>query len=262
MAIHTNAGTRVFISPTPVNVKTINDMGDAAAVAFFEAINDWLEVEELEDLGELGDTSEEITFTSLKDARVRKLKGPRNAGTQTIVAGRDPLDDGQEAFIDAQKTKFDYPVKIELDDARTNAYSNSVQYYAGMVQGTPTNLGNVSNVVRRTFTVGINTAVFEVSSQVEVAPTNTLLPSISGIAQDGQTLTAITGAWTGNPTFTYQWQADAAGDNNYVNIGGATGGTYTVVPGDVGNSIRVQVTGTNGAGDAAAESGGTDLVIA
>ena len=40
-------------------------------------------------------------------------------------------------------------------------HSNSILYYAGMVQGAPTNLGNVSNVVRRTFTLGINTAVFE-----------------------------------------------------------------------------------------------------
>lgn len=164
MAIHTNAGTRVFISPVPIDVDAINDMTDADAIEFFQEIADWIEVEELEDTGEFGDTAESITFTALNNARVRKLKGPRDAGTQTIVAGRDPLDDGQEAFIAAEKTSFNYAVKQEFSDARTPEYTNSEIFYGGLVMGAPTNAGNVSNVVRRTFTVGINTAVFEVSS--------------------------------------------------------------------------------------------------
>ena len=164
MAIHSNADSKLFISPVPVTVDTINAMTDEEAVAFFEGINDWIEVEELEDLGELGDSSEEITFTAINNSRVRKLKGPRDAGTQTIAVGRDALDEGQEAFIAAERTKFDYAIKIELADARSASYTNSVLYYGGMVQGAPTNLGNVSNVVRRNFTVGINTAVYEVAS--------------------------------------------------------------------------------------------------
>lgn len=256
MAIHTNADSKLFISPASVNVDTINAMSDSAAVAFFEGINDWIEVEELEDLGELGDTSEAITFTALNNARVRKLKGPRDAGTQTIVVGRDPLDDGQEAFIAAERTKFDFPIKIELADARTAGHSNSVMYYAGMVQGAPTNLGNVSNVVRRTFTVGINTAIFEVSSAELAAPTNTLEPSIAGVLDEGEVLTAIDGVWTGSPTFTYQWKADGA------NIPGATAKTYTIQAGDVGKSISVAVTGTNSAGAATAESAPTAEVPA
>ncbi|MGN6142241.1 MAG: hypothetical protein ACTHOP_01485 [Mesorhizobium sp.] len=254
MAIHTNADSKIYISPTSVSVDTINAMSDAAAVAFFEGISDWIEVEEVEDGGELGDTSEAITFTALANARVRKLKGPRDAGTQTIVVGRDPLDDGQEAFMTAQKTKFDYPIKVELADARTANYSNSIMYYAGMVQGTPTNLGNVSNVVRRTFTVGINTALYEVVSEVQSAPTNTLPPSIAGVLTQGSVLTAIDGVWTGNPTFTYQWKRDGT------NISGAASKTYTLVAGDATKSISVAVTGTNGAGNATATSAATAAV--
>lgn len=164
MAIHTNAGTKIFISPTPVDVDAINAMSDADAIAFFDAISDWVEAEELEDTGEFGDTSEAITFTALNNARVRKLKGPRDAGTQTIVVGRDPLDDGQEVFIEAERTNFNYAIRQEFSDARTPEYSNSEIFYAGLVMGAPTNAGNVSNVVRRTFNVGINTAVYEVAS--------------------------------------------------------------------------------------------------
>lgn len=170
MAIHTNAGTRVFISPVPVDVDAINDMTDEAAVTFFDAITDWIEVEELEDTGEFGDNSEAITFTALANSRVRKLKGPRDAGTQAIIVGRDPLDDGQQAFIDAEKTNFNYAIRQEFSDARTPEYTNSEIFYAGMVMGAPVNAGNVSNVVRRTFNVGINTGVYEVSSAEIVTP--------------------------------------------------------------------------------------------
>jgi hypothetical protein len=166
MAIHKNAGTRLFISAVPVDTDLTNKMSDAAAIEFFEGITDWVEVEEVEDYGELGDTAEEITFTAVGNRRVRKVKGPKNAGTQAIVVGRDPLDDGQEVFLAAEGTDFNYAIKHELADARTPTHTDSVLYYAGLVMSKPINLGNVSNVVRRTFNVGINTAVFEVKSEL------------------------------------------------------------------------------------------------
>lgn len=248
MAIHTNADSKLFISPTSVDVNVINGMSLEDALEFFEDISDWIEVEELEDLGELGDSSEQITFTAVNNSRVRKLKGPRDAGTQAIVVGRDPLDDGQEAFIAAEKTKFDFPIKIELADARSQDYTNSTLFYAGMVQGAPTNLGNVSNVVRRTFTTGINTAVYEVVSGATVAPVNTVLPSLIGAAvQTGVPLTPNPGVWTGNPTFTFTLQADDAGDGVFADTL-ITGTTLVPAAGTVGDSLRLKVVAVNSEG--------------
>ncbi len=260
MAIHKNAGTKLFISPTAVIPDTINAMADSAAIDFFEAINDWIEVEEVEDFGTLGDTSEAITFTAVGNRRVRKLKGSRDAGTQTFTVGRDPLDDGQEAFIAAERTDFNYPIKIEMADAPLPNYADSVLYYAGMVMSQPTNLGNVSNVVRRNFDVGINTGVYEVPSAPASAPANLFLPSISGIAQVGQTLTALEGSWSNNPSsFQYQWQEN---DGGWGNISGAINKTYTPIVGEVGNPLRVIVTAINGTGNASATSAPTADVIA
>lgn len=90
----------------------------------------------------------------------------------------------------------------------------------------------------------------------EAAPTNTVLPSISGIAQVGLVLTAIPGVWSGVPIFTYQWQLDG------VDIVAATGPTYTPIAGDIGDAITVEVTGTNTAGNNMAESANTADVIA
>lgn len=87
------------------------------------------------------------------------------------------------------------------------------------------------------------------------APINTLLPSIAGIAQEGQTLSANVGTWTHSAVFTFQWKKDG------VDISGATGETYVPVTGDIGSTITVAVTATNSSGSATATSGGTADVI-
>ena len=73
------------------------------------------------------------------------------------------------------------------------------------------------------------------------------LPSITGTAQVGETLTAgITGISDGdgldNATFTYQWLADDA------EINGATDSSYTLVAADAGKAIKVKVSFTDDAG--------------
>lgn len=259
MAIHSNAGTKQYISPTPVNPDTINAMSDGDAIIFFQSINDWIEIEEVEDHGTFGDASEAITFTAVGNKRVRKLKGPKDAGTQSVVVGRDPLDDGQEALIVAEGTDFNYAHRVVFNDARSPNHSKSELFFAGMVMSKANNAGNVSNVVRRNFDIGINTAVYELLSDSLGAPVNVLLPSISGIAQEDEVLTALEGAWSNDPTsFTYQWQED---DSGWANITGATGKTYTVATAVVGNPLRVIVTAINGAGSTPATSGATADVI-
>lgn len=260
MAVNILAGSKLFVSPTPVVPDTISAMSDGDAIIFFEGISDWIEIEEVEDFGTIGDSAESVTFTAVGNRRVRKFKGSKDAGTQELVCGRDPLDDGQEQLIVCEKTDFNYAFKIELNDARADTFSKSEMYYAGMVMSNPTNMGNVSNVVRRNFSIGVNTAVYEVASGALSAPVNTLLPSIAGIAQQGVALTALEGSWTNWPTsFTYQWQEDETG---WVNITGATGKTFTPAAGQVGNPLRVIVTAINGAGSTAATSGATADTLA
>ena len=88
-------------------------------------------------------------------------------------------------------------------------------------------------------------------------PVNTALPTISGTPQVGQTLTATNGTWTNSPaSFTYQW--NRAGTP----IAGATASTYVPVSADVGNSLTISVTGTNGSGSSTpATSPATSSVI-
>ena len=92
------------------------------------------------------------------------------------------------------------------------------------------------------------------------APINTAVPTISGTASVGQTLTASPGTWTGTApiTYTFQWQ-DCVGAA-CVDITGATSSTYTVAATDAGSTIQVVVTAANVLGSANASSAKTTVV--
>ena len=84
------------------------------------------------------------------------------------------------------------------------------------------------------------------------APTNTGLPTITGTAQVGITLTTTNGTWTGNPTsFAYQWARCNGActpitnfGNTYVPVAADIGSTAA----DIGSTVAVAVTATNAGG--------------
>ena len=84
------------------------------------------------------------------------------------------------------------------------------------------------------------TAKTSASTAVVAAGTLTAqVPSISGTAKVGKTLTANPGTWAPAPvTLTYQWKA------NGINISGATAKTYVISSSVKGKKITVTVTGT------------------
>lgn len=96
------------------------------------------------------------------------------------------------------------------------------------------------------------------------APQNTALPSVSGAARDGSTVTAAHGTWSNDPTsYSYAWQScDSQGGNCTAIAGGNTGKQYTVTTADVGSRLRVVVTATNNTGSASATSRTTGTVTA
>ena len=81
-------------------------------------------------------------------------------------------------------------------------------------------------------------------------PVNLALPSISGTAQSGQTLSCSEGTWTemGN-VYTFSWNRDGGA------ISGATSASYTVAAADVAHLLTCSVTATNTGGAVTATSG-------
>ncbi len=79
--------------------------------------------------------------------------------------------------------------------------------------------------------------------------------TVTGTAQQGQTLTASPGEWGDEPaSYTYQWQHCDATGANCTDVAGATAATYAVTAADVGFTLHVEVTGTNRFGTASSVS--------
>jgi hypothetical protein len=152
MAVNTAAGATLSIGP--VAAATID------TIAEFEALT-FVEVGEVEDLGEFGDEASEITFTPLSERRVRKYKGSFNAGTMAVTCGSDPADVGQAAMIAAFASDLDYAFQVTLNDQLTLAGTPTILYYRGKVMSKRRNVGNVENVVRQSFNIGINSEILE-----------------------------------------------------------------------------------------------------
>ena len=95
------------------------------------------------------------------------------------------------------------------------------------------------------------------------APTNSSPPTVSGTAQQGQTLTASTGSWSGDSPISYmfRWQRCNGSGGSCGDISGATGQTHTVVSSDVGRTLRVVVTATNLVGSSSAASSPSGVVV-
>src|SRR5204862_404358 len=96
------------------------------------------------------------------------------------------------------------------------------------------------------------------------APANSAPPTISGTAQEKQTLTADPGSWSGTQpiTYAYQWRRCDTNGANCADIAGAAAQTYTLTTADVGSTLRVSVTASNSAGAASAASAATTVVTA
>ena len=84
-------------------------------------------------------------------------------------------------------------------------------------------------------------------------PAATTPPSVSGVVEAGQTLTASVGAWSGAPTaFAYQWQRCRSAGADCAAILGATASTYQLSAGDIGAYVAAVVTATGRGGSASA----------
>lgn len=150
--IITASGTRAYIGAAVTSA--------IDSLAEFEAVSGWVEIGLIESVGEYGDEANEVTFAAIGDSRVRRSKGARNAGMLAMVCAHDPTDVGQAAAKAAEATNNNYAFKIVLPDGPAG-YSDTIQYFRGLVMSKRLNVGNNDNVVRITFNVGINSEVFE-----------------------------------------------------------------------------------------------------
>lgn len=148
----TATDARIYIGP--VVLPTVDTTAEFAALTY-------VEIDMVEDMGEFGDEANIVSGTTLKDGRVRKAKGANDAGTLALRCFHDPLDVGQAALIAASKTKKNYAIKIVLPDAPDTGYSSTTIYFRALVASRRLNVGQNDNLVRRNYSLAINSDLAE-----------------------------------------------------------------------------------------------------
>lgn len=123
MPIFATAGSKLYIGGV------FTDPGTDVVVADFSG-ETWVEIGEVESLGQLGDAAEEITFSSITQQRTKRIKGTRTAPAMELVCGADYSDAGQQALIAAEKTQHDYAFKVEFNDAPAGGTPSERLFFA------------------------------------------------------------------------------------------------------------------------------------
>lgn len=125
---------------------------------------------------------------------------------------------------------------------------------------------NFNGAVSFTYKVSDGVTSVTAGATLDVTPVNDLPTgkvTLSGTFQEGQTITAVTGSVAdvdGLGTFHYQWYR--SGPNGPVAISQATGSSYVLTSADVGLTVYVVVSYTDGDGTAEAViSSATDAII-
>ena len=92
----------------------------------------------------------------------RKAKGVRDAGNLALTVARDPSDAGQGALIAAEGTNNKFAFKVTYPDRVTPTGTDSIDYFRALVMSKRNNVGNADNVIRRSFELGIDSAIISV----------------------------------------------------------------------------------------------------
>jgi hypothetical protein len=95
-----------------------------------------------------------------------------------------------------------------------------------------------------------------------MAPVNTAPPTITGLANEGQTLTANPGSWAPEPiSKTLQWQRCDPDGANCSDLAGENATTHTLGNGDLGETLRIKVLASNSDGSVTVFSTATATII-
>jgi hypothetical protein len=191
---------------------------------------------------------------------------PTNTSPPTISG---TAGDGQTLTADSGTWSGTQPISYAYQWRRCDGSGASCVDIAGAAAPTYTLVSaDVGSTLRVVVTASNDLASSATSAATAVvaavAPRNTAPPSISGAAQQGQTLSASPGAWSGTSpsTYAYQWRRCDSAGANCTDIVAAAAQTYTLTSADVGSTVRVAVTASNSAGSSTASSTQTAVVQA
>eukprot|EP00913_Durusdinium_trenchii_P008088 g7585.t1 len=156
------AGAKISIGPA---VTSVPDDDDLTAADFASVV--WTEIKGWQTMGAIGDNATLISEDIISSGRTLKAKGTRNAGSMQNSFIIIPEDTGQLALLAAENSPYNFPFKIEFDDAPPTgtAPKPTTKYFYGIVMSSQEQGGGANTARRISGTVEINSAV--ITSQEE-----------------------------------------------------------------------------------------------
>lgn len=152
------AGSKFYIGDAPMD-----DQDADFAADDFEAVV-WTEVKGWVTMGASGDAAALVTSDQIGNARTKKAKGTRNAGSMENVFDTVKDDPGQIALIAAEQTANNYPFRIVYNDAPTTGVSPtpSESLFIGLVMSKSRAGGGANDPRRTNATIEINSNIVEI----------------------------------------------------------------------------------------------------
>lgn len=156
------AGAKLYIGGAAMATQT----DDFVASDFTSVV--WTLIDGWEQMGPVGDTAQLISTDLINRGRTTKQKGTRNAGSMQNRFAILGTDAGQLALIAAEKTRNNYPFKIEFDDAASGPASPAPQpskrYFVGLVMSAQEAGGQANTARMLESTIEINSNVVPVAA--------------------------------------------------------------------------------------------------
>ena len=147
-------GATISVSTTaianPLTVAAITDLNTGFT---------YTEIAQVENAGEFGQVFETVSFQNVKTGQKQKFKGGFDYGQMQLALGQDLSDAGQLALRGYATTQDQntYAFKVTLSGG--NASFDTI-YFGAKVMSYKTVLTTVTNVVKATVSLEINTQIF------------------------------------------------------------------------------------------------------
>ena len=214
--------------------------------------------------------SDRTAVTNWLNTKYQVIETPSVPANSTLPSIAGTAADGSQMTADRGTWSGSSPITYAYAWQRCNSAGTGCVAIPGATAAnytaTSTDIGSrLRVVVTASNSAGTASPATSAATAVVVAApaTNTSLPAISGTAKEGSTLTASSGAWSGTSPigYSYQWRRCDQNGANCVTVPNVTGTTFALTAADVGKTLRVAVTGSNGAGSATATSAATLVIV-
>jgi hypothetical protein len=120
----------------------------------------YTEVGNVQNLGAVGPTFEDVTFTPLKDGVTQHRKGGADYGQLTVTMAEDAADAGQilvDSGVDGAERDTVFSHKIERADG-------SIIYFTGQIYSSPVSIGDASTMITKEVSVMVSSSLVKVAA--------------------------------------------------------------------------------------------------